>query len=56
MKITRQDLLMLWRFSRLESAREVAHIPDILKLILTELEPSQGDMCGDSASAEPVRF
>ena len=39
MKISRQDLLMLWRFSRFESVREVAHNPDILKLILTELEP-----------------
>ena len=37
--ITRQDLLMLWRFSRFESVREVAHNPDILKLILTELKP-----------------
>ena len=39
MKTTRQDLLMLWRFSRFESVREVAQNPDILKLILTELEP-----------------
>ena len=37
--ITRQDLLMLWRFSRFESVREVAQNPDILKLILTELKP-----------------
>ena len=39
MKLTRQDLLMPWRFSRSESVREVAHNPDILKLILTELKP-----------------
>ena len=30
---------MLWRFSRFESVREVAQNNDILKLILTELEP-----------------
>ena len=39
MKLNKQDLLMLWRFSRFESVREVAQNPDILKLILQELEP-----------------
>ena len=39
MILNKQDLLMLWRFSRFESVREVAQNPDILKLILQELEP-----------------
>ena len=39
MKLNKQDLLMLWRFSQFESVREVAQNPDILKLILQELEP-----------------
>ena len=39
MKLNKQDLLMLWRFSQFESVREVAQNPDILKLILQELKP-----------------
>ena len=39
MILNKQDLLMLWRFSRFESVREVVQNPDILKLLLKELEP-----------------
>ena len=39
MKLNKQDLLMLWRFSQFESVRLVAQNADILKLLLAELEP-----------------
>ena len=35
----RNDLLTLWRFSKLDSVQQVAQNTDIMRLIFAELEP-----------------
>jgi len=39
MKLKKRNLIMLWRSSQYDSVREVAQNPDIMRLIMKELDP-----------------